>query len=184
MSEHAEVYSHIPSVRWSWPVRIFHWVSAVWLIAVYVLIMLNDGDDGDPYLAWHKALGVSFTVWLLARVANRLWTATPVALPALTSTDRWANRLGRIVHVLLYVLMFLMPLTGFLMTEYDGRTVSLFGVCTIPVLVRPDTDIHDTLYDLHSSLCWSLLLGLTAVHVLAAVYHQWICRDGLIRRML
>ncbi len=183
--DHTDIHQDSRPDRWSWLVRVFHWLSLVWLVAVYVLIMLyGSADDGDAYLAWHKALGVSFAIWILARALNRLWTRAPVALLALTDLDRWANRLAHVVHVLLYALMLLMPLTGFLMTEYDGRTVSLFGLLTIPLLVTPDTDIHDALYDLHGGLCWSLLLGLTALHVLAAIYHQWVRRDGLMRRML
>jgi cytochrome b561 len=172
------------SSRWALSVRFFHWTSGVLLLAVWAMIVVHDNTDDadDLYISLHKALGVSFLFWVMARFVNRLLqkqhTPAPVAGP------RWQQWSAGLVHSFLYVTLILMPLVGLLMTQYKGYTTNVFGLFEIPLFVVPDRHLSHFFHDMHTDILWPLILALTAAHVLAALYHQVVKKDRTINRML
>lgn len=171
------------SARWAGSVRFFHWTSAALLVVVWLMIFLHEStaDENFMYISLHKALGVSFFFWILARFINRF--AHKSQDPAPVAGPRWQQLLASLVHSLLYVVLLMMPLAGFLMSQYGGRAVSMFGLFEIPLLVVPDRETGRFFHDLHTDILWPLILLLTASHILAALHHQFVKKDRLINRM-
>jgi cytochrome b561 len=81
------------------------------------------------------------------------------------------------------VLLFALPLTGWMTSSSDGHPVSWFGLFHLPDLVMPSESLEDILHEVHEALATGLLV-LAGVHVLAALKHQFVDRDGLMARML
>jgi len=83
----------------------------------------------------------------------------------------------------LYILMFAIPLSGWLMSSALGFPVVLFGVLPLPDLIGKDKELGETLKGVHESLNYALLL-LVVAHVGGALKHHLIDRDGTLVRML
>ena len=132
------------------------------------------------YYSWHKWIGV--TVFLLAtlRVA---WLATHAAPRLPATTPPWQVRSARITHALLYVLMFALPVSGWLMSSAKGVPTVYFGVLPLPDLVEKDKALGNLLGEVHEALAFTLA-ALVLLHIAAAAKHQWIDRDSVVDRML
>lgn len=89
---------------------------------------------------------------------------------------------AKITHVLLYVLLAVVPITGYLLTSFDGEAVKLFG-WVLPPLVAPDEAAGRLFGDVHSFAAWTLLV-LAGLHTLAALKHHFVDRDATLLRML
>jgi cytochrome b561 len=129
---------------------------------------------------WHKWVGV--TVLLLA-VARLLWRLTHRAPPLEAGMPAWQRAGAHFGHGLLYLLLFLMPLTGWVYSNYSGYPVVYLGKVPLPDLVERNRELAATWLDVHVAL--SIVLAVVAgLHVLAALHHHFIVRDGTLRRML
>ena len=162
----------------------FHWLIASLIVTQFVLAnMAEDLPLGMHKLvlyARHKSFGM--TVLGLA-VLRLLWRAThrPPSLPdAMTPVER---RLAQLTHVAFYVLLFAMPLTGWLMSSAKNYSVSWFGLFTWPDLIAPNEERFKLLKSAHG-LLGDVLLWLAVLHVLAALKHHFWNKDDVLRRML
>ena len=165
--------------KWSLSSRIFHWISAVLLLITWVMILLYENLDSNLYIGFHKAFGVSLLFWMIARVINRVFTKAPPSIPM----PKWQSMVSKLSHFALYAILIAMPLAGLLMTVYGGRPVDIFGLFQIPVFVTPDRSLARFYNDLHTDIIWPMIIGFTALHIGAALYHQFIKKDNLISRM-
>ncbi|HEU4850701.1 MAG TPA: cytochrome b [Telluria sp.] len=162
-----------------------HWLMAVMIIANFTLgVVMVDIPGLTPtklrYFSWHKWAGV--TILLLATV-RLLWRLKHPAPPLPDTMPRWEKLAANGSHLLLYVLLFAVPLSGYFYTLAAGVPVVYFGVIELPVLIGRDPALKEVLETTHFGL--NLLLAATvAVHVLAALKHQFIDRDSVLRRML
>jgi cytochrome b561 len=129
--------------------------------------------------SYHKWTGVSIAALLLLRLAWRA-THTPPPLPA--RMPRWELAAARASHLMLYVLMMCVPLSGWLMSSAKGVTTVYFGLWPLPDLLARDAALGDLLGAVHRLLTYSLAC-LVSLHVAAAFKHHFIDRDGLLRRM-
>lgn len=166
--------------KWAVSSRIFHWVSVILLIITWIMIALNEEADTFTYLQLHKAFGLSLLFWMVARMINRLLTKAPpdVPMPKAQAT------IARLTHWVLYALLFAMPVAGFLLSMYSDEPVSMFGLLSIPVIVTPNPETADFFENLHTNIIWTLLLVFSGLHIVGALYHQFIKKDHLIKRML
>ncbi|MBH0097158.1 cytochrome b [Psychrobacter sp. NZS113] len=165
--------------KWSVSSRIFHWISAVLLLITWIMMLLNNNLDSNIYIGLHKAFGVSLLFWMIARVINRVFTKAPPPI----SMPKWQLLLSHLSHFGLYALLIAMPTVGLLMTVYGGRPVDIFGLFQIPVFVTPDRTLARFYNNLHTDVIWQAIIAFTAVHISAALYHQFIKKDNLIARM-
>lgn len=94
----------------------------------------------------------------------------------------YQKSLSSLTVLALYGLMVAMPVTGFVMSAFGGHPVPFFGLFTIPALEEGPTAIGSLSYQLHTVLGWSFI-ALLVLHVLGALYHNWIRRDALLKRM-
>ncbi|WP_206996817.1 cytochrome b [Trinickia mobilis] len=162
-----------------------HWLIALLIICGFALgWVMTDIPGFTPtklkYFSWHKWIGV--TVFALA-IVRVIWRATHVP-PSLPSDMPALQRIGaHAVHVVLYVLMFVIPVTGYLYSSASNIPVVYLGVVPLPRLIAPDPVLKETFKTLHVFLN-DVLLALVVMHVLAVVKHQVLDRDGLLSRML
>jgi cytochrome b561 len=130
--------------------------------------------------SWHKWAGVTVFLLAIVRVAWRL-VRRPPALPShMSGPARLAAHAG---HGLLYLLLFAIPLSGWLMSSAKGFQTVWFGVLPLPDLIGKDRDLGDLLQTVHWYLNL-LLMAAVAAHVAAALKHHFLDRDDVLKRML
>ena len=160
-----------------------HWLMAVMILGLLALgIYMHDLPLSPQKLelyAWHKWMGVTVFLLVWLRLAWRV-THRPPALPkTLSPLMRVAAHAG---HAVLYVLMVVIPLSGWLMSSAKGFQTVWFGVLPIPDLVGRDKALGDFLQQVHEVLNAVLMLTL-AGHVAAALWHHFVVKDDTLRRM-
>jgi cytochrome b561 len=96
----------------------------------------------------------------------------------------WQVRSARAVHWLFYALLIVLPIVGWINASWRGYSVTPFGLFELPKLVATHADGWGWTGDVHAALSNYLLLALVGLHVLAALYHQFIRRDAVLQRML
>ena len=160
-----------------------HWAIVVLLIVQFTLASIAEdlpkGLDKLVTLARHKSVGITILSLAVLRLAWRLLDRPP-PLPPMRG---WQASAARISHASLYVLLFAMPLTGWMMSSASNYPVSWFNLVQLPDLVAPDPALKEALHEVHEALS-KLLMTLAAVHVAAALKHQFLDHNGLLYRML
>ena len=172
------------SDRYGAVTRAFHWISAVWVLGLFGLGYWMVGlTYYDPWRQtapfWHKSLGVLFAVFLLLRLLWSWAQRKPVPLANHSTLVRFSSKA---MHVLLYVLLVSIIVSGYLISTADGRPISVFGWFDVPSLVSGIRNQEDIAGEVHAILAWTLM-GLVLVHALAALKHHFFDRDDTLRRM-
>lgn len=160
-----------------------HWLMAALLIGGFALGQYMTGLTLSPtklqLYSYHKWIGVSAFLLALARVTWRLTHGVPQPVPM----PRWQHLVAETTHRVLYLLMLLIPLTGWLMSSAKGYQTVYFGVLPIPDLLGKNAELGELLATYHAQLNL-LLAALVLAHAGAAVKHHLIDRDGVMQRML
>lgn len=128
---------------------------------------------------YHKWVGVTVLALALLRVAWKLTHAAP-PLPAM---PRWQQLVAQAGHGSLYLLMLVMPVVGWIYSNAAGYPVVYLGKLPLPNLVERDKELAATWVQVHEVLGIALA-ALIAGHVLVALHHQFVARDGTLLRML
>jgi cytochrome b561 len=128
---------------------------------------------------WHKWVGITVLALTAVRMAWRLLHRPPAPLPM----PAWQQQAAKVLHRLLYVLMFAVPLAGWAYSNASGYPIVYLRLVRLPDLVARDRVLADRLVELHEALGW-LLLGAILLHLLAALKHHFVDRDATLRRML
>lgn len=172
---------------------LLHWLIAVLIIAnvtlAWVWPHLAD-EKVRPAIDTHKSIGILILGLAIMRLLWR-WTHQPPALP--TTYQRWEIRASHVTHILLYIVLFFMPLSGWIMDSAykDAAThpmhwFGLFEWPRIGFILHLDPAIRDKVHDgfgaAHAYCSW-VLYGLFALHVGGALKHQWIDREPELQRM-
>ena len=156
---------------WGSLTKALHWIIVLLIINQWVIAERADalkGLEKLQALAWHKSFGMTILMLAVIRLVWR-WL-NPV--PDLTAETRpWERVLAKISHVLLYALIFAMPLTGWLMSSARNFPVSWFKVFQFPDLVAPSDPLFHRMNDLHH-LLFAVLVVVAALHVAGALKHQ------------
>ena len=162
---------------------VFHWLMAAIIVATWsIAIVVSDMPLSPARItgySWHKWLGVTVFFLVLLRL---VWRATHPAPQLEIKMPAWQERAMQLTHFALYLLMMVIPLVGWLMSSAKGYTVNYFGLFELPDLLSKDKALGHQLKDLHEYLA-DILVALVCLHVLAALKHQFIDKDGLLSRM-
>lgn len=130
------------------------------------------------------SLHFTFGMVILAVAVVRLgWRLTHHEPEPEDGLPRWQVQSARLTHWLLYLLLLVVPILGWINASYRGMPIVMFGV-ELPKLVGPRASGWGWTGDVHGLLANYLMLALVGVHVAAALYHYFIRRDGVLRRML
>ncbi|HEU4654167.1 MAG TPA: cytochrome b [Steroidobacteraceae bacterium] len=172
------------SLRYGAISMLFHWIIVVLIIVQFLLANkehhLPLGPAKIAVLAQHKSIGITILLLALLRLVWRFFGAVPADPPR---APRWQALLAHGTHYLLYVLLFAIPLTGWLMSSARSFSVSWFGLITLPDLIGPNKGTYSFLHETHEFL-GNVLLYVAILHALAALKHHFIDRDNVLRRML
>lgn len=164
--------------------QLLHWSILALIIVQYVLASRAEdlplGPDKINTLASHKSFGITILGLAVLRLVWRLLNPPP-ALPA--TMKSWEHGLARLTHVLLYALLFAVPISGWLMSSAANFPVSWFGLVQLPDFVKPSHDLHEQLESLHENFN-TAMFALAIAHILAALRHHFLLKDSVLRRML
>jgi cytochrome b561 len=173
-----------PATRYGGVALTAHWLTVLLLAGSFTLgYVMTDMAISPTKLklfSYHKWIGVTIFGLVALRLLWRLFV-TPPALPATMAA--WERRLASLTHGLLYALLFAVPLSGWLMSSAKGFQTVYFGVWPIPDLLGKDKALAGFFEATHEFLT-SVMLGLVALHAVAALKHHFINRDGVLLRML
>ena len=168
----------------SLPVKLFHWLTVLLLAVQYVIgwLMPDVHHDTRPVglIGLHLSVGATIVLLVLVRLAWRVSHKPPAESRTLPPLMRMA---ASATHGLLYALLIALPLMGWANASARGWAVSLFHVVPLPALAATGSALGHTLGDVHKLTAW-VLLGLIGLHVAAALFHQFVIRDGTLGRML
>ena len=162
---------------------VFHWVTAAFIVANLLLGVAMVGLPISPrklhWYLWHKSTGLTIFALTSLRLAWRMVRPhpAPVAMPA------WQQRAARVSHAMLYVLLLLIPISGWLYSSSTGVQVVYLGMLPLPDLVGKDKALADTLRLVHVALN-TLLVAVVCVHAAAALKHHFVDGDSVLARML
>jgi cytochrome b561 len=161
-----------------------HWLIAIALTGSFGLGLYMHELPLSPQklklYSWHKWAGVTIFLFVILRLVWRLGHRPP-ALPVLMPA--WQRLAAEATHVLLYLLMFAVPLSGWLMSSAKGFQTVWFGVLPLPDLLNKDTELGDLLQQVHMILNFSMA-ALVLAHLGAALKHHFLERDDVLTRML
>lgn len=164
--------------------QLLHWAVAAGILTQFVWTWRIDEADSirQQYalIVQHKSIGMTVLALVLIRIGWRLFNRPPPLPLGMSVTQR---RIAALTHAGLYGLILLMPLSGWAWSSAAGYGAAFFGLVEIPDLVGENEALADRLEAVHEWL-GRAILALVGVHVLGALYHHLIRRDGLIARML
>lgn len=166
-----------------------HWIiafSIMGLIAVgWLMEEMDPGPDYFAIVQLHKSFGITILLLSVARIIWRLMNPPPPEPPM----PGWQKLAASAVHVLFYVLIIAMPLSGWIMASASSDAPTrYFGLVDIRLPGIPALDpatregLEEGFEQVHSNLAW-VIIGLLVLHVAGALKHQFVDKDGLLARM-
>lgn len=164
--------------------KVLHWLIALLIIGLiwlgWYMVDLTYFDKWyNSSLAIHKSLGMLVLPLAGAKI---LWAFSSPA-PAFVDTIKpWERVAARSTHVVLYVMMVVIPVTGYAISTSAGSGVSFFDLFDIPAVLPESEALRDLAVELHYYLSYGAAI-LVAIHTLAALKHQFIEKDGTLSRM-
>lgn len=165
--------------------RFLHWSIFGIFVLQYFLVYRReyfpkDAPEKLQYILLHKSLGV---VVLMLAIFMIFWRHLGKRPAFVANMTKFEKKLAGSVHVLLYILMLAMPLTGIAMSMYSGYGVSLFGQFDLPLLVEKNVDIAGIFHEMHEWISYAVI-GIVGLHVLGALIHHFIRKDETLKRMI
>lgn len=175
------------ATRWGSLAKFFHWAVVLLILAQGILgLVMVELPRSPPKLViqtytFHKSLGLTILALAVLRLGWRLFDRRPDEPP---TVPHWQAMAARVGHAVLYVLLFAVPLSGWLFDSLGGlRKLVWWGVLEMPKLAAPDKDLASIAEDVHGLLFW-ILVAAAAGHAAAALWHHFHDRDAVLRRML
>jgi cytochrome b561 len=183
--------------QWGSGARAFHWLTVALLliqiplgflmVEVYEVYAETYADDTWVVRTSVPHHTIGFIVLALV-VTRYTWRRNNIRPELPVSLARYQRILARITHIVLYLLLFIYPLSGWAaLSAYEGEfPIYFFGWDSVPRLVPqvPEGAMFDYAFfaDIHRA-CWKVGAGVLGLHVIAALWHQFVVRDGALRRM-
>ncbi len=169
---------------WGTPAKILHWVVAALVFTQvasgWAAVSWRLSPTKLDLFVWHKSTGMLILLLMVVRAVWRLANAVPSLPDDMRPAERLAAHLS---HLLLYALLFLMPMTGWIATSASNIPFRMFWLVPMPAIVEPDEALADAVAGMHLALFVMLSL-LLAVHVGAALRHHFLKRNDVLVRML
>jgi cytochrome b561 len=161
---------------------VLHWLVALLIFTALVLAWVlprRNAPGYDTLLELHKSVGM---VVLAVVVPRLLWKLRNPVAPAAGLTPIEA-RLSTLTHWALYAVMLVIPLTGYLFASAEGQHLDFFGLFTAASPMATDRTVSRAFEFVHKA-GQNVVYVIVGLHVLAALYHHFVKRDGVLRRML
>lgn len=161
--------------------KLLHWLIALMIVGMVIagltFTSMERGDARSQISMLHKSMGLLVLLLMSVRLLWRFTNVTPADPPG---TPRWQNVAARLTHWALYAAVFFQLTVGILVA--GQRPIPFFGLFEFgPLLVENEAQ-HDLFEELHEA-GWIVIALLTLLHVLAALYHHFVKKDDVLRRM-
>lgn len=170
--------------RWGPVSQLLHWLIVGLIIwqGIVGLTMgdLRSGPDKVAVYALHKSFGLTLLGLVLLRVSWRLYAGAP---DAVAGQPTWQARGAALSHFAMYVLLFAIPLSGWVLNSASGFPLPFFGVINLPAIVGKDHALHELAEEAHAVLFW-ILVAVALLHSVAAIHHHLFRHDPTLARML
>ncbi|MEO9130304.1 MAG: cytochrome b/b6 domain-containing protein [Sphingomonas sp.] len=164
--------------------KFLHWLTVGLIVLQFIIAWtmphISHNTPLGTLISFHFSLGVLI---LAVAIIRLIWWATH-SVPKADDIPEWQHASAIVLHWLLYLLLVALPILGWLNASFRGYPVSLFGLFDMPKLLPTSAGGWHWTGDLHVFLATYVFLALTGLHVLAALYHYFIRRDGVLQRML
>lgn len=164
--------------------KTLHWLIALlvlgMLIVGFVMASLPEGPTQHSLIAWHKSIGMTLLLLMVIRLGWR-FANPPPALPA--TVPHWEHLAARSLQNLFYLLLFAMPISGWVMSSLGGHSVMVWGWFNAALPVAQNKQMADNVWTAHVVIAW-VIIGCLALHIAAALKHHFIEKNNVLRRML
>ena len=169
--------------RYDLGAQVLHWLVFA-LVFVQFLIgwtmpEIRRDVPQQELIDWHLSVGAM----LMFVVALRLGWRIGHPAPLVTGMKAWERNLAKLAHGLLYLLLLVIPVLGWVAAGYFGYKVRLFDLFALPSLADGTMEWAREVGDVHAVLT-NVLIGVVGLHVAGALYHYFILRDRVMQRML
>ena len=165
-----------------------------WIVAIMMIVLLGSGiymeeNEAFALYPWHKSFGVLIAAFVILRVLWRIKNGWPTPVSDYSSTEKL---LSKVIHYLLIIGTVLMPISGFMMSAMGGHGVDFFGLELVahnpdPANPKEVIALNGTLagigHKMHG-LGGNLIIAGVVLHIIGALKHHIIDKDGTLRRML
>jgi cytochrome b561 len=184
MAQRAIKQRTAPAPGYGGVAKSMHWLIVALLIAQYAIAWtmpdINPRTPPNTLIDLHFSIGV--TILFLA-VVRLLWRWRYPVPPVSDNVPAWQDRAARATHALLYLLLFLLPILGWIDAGFRALAINFYEIVTIPPIVAASRTFAGQTGDIHT-LASYILLGVIGLHVLATLYHHVWLRDRVFYRML
>ncbi len=162
-----------------------HWVIAMMVFLLIALgLTMTDIPRGTPersvFYNFHKSVGFTVGILMLLRVWWRLRNPPP---PPPEGMALWQIKISKVNHAMLYICLFVMPISGFAATQFTKWGLKFFGLFKIPPLAFESKEIYSILQNIHQIAGWVLIVTIL-IHILGALKHGLIDKDTVLQRIL
>lgn len=170
--------------QWDGVARALHWSMALLILGMIALGWIAVSYPLSPtkltLFLWHKSIGLSLLGLVVVRL---LWRAATRAPAPPESTSGLERALARSSHAMLYLLMILMPVSGYVVNSTADFSFRFFGWARVPNLIAPNKGWQDAAETVHLTTSWILIL-LIVVHAAAALRHHFVLKNDVLAGML
>jgi len=169
--------------------KLLHWsVAALMLFLLWLGWYMVDLSYYDPQsksaLYWHQLLGLwVFALAVMFIVWRVIWCVASKPPAFSLGVKPWEKIAASLAHTLLFGLMLLLPISGYLISTSEGEGIALFFGLDFPALLPVSESLREWAVDGHYLMAYGGL-GLIALHVLAALKHHFVSGDDTLRKML
>ena len=166
-----------------------HWILAILVGLEFLIIGIKEWFFSEPdnknvaiflIKELHKPLGVLI---LIISIISFIWYASNIHPKLPSTTPIWQVVAARLTHILLYLGILVMPISGIIMSAAAGYPVNFFHITTVTLGFNKDPDMAQQFFNVHE-LFAELLGALILIHILAAIKHHFVDKNNVLRRML
>lgn len=164
---------------------VLHWLMFILFVVALATIEYRGSvpkETGqalrDTLRAIHISAGLLVFILAFVRVEERIRLGAPPVL----GESRWQTLSAHALHGVLYLVMFALPISGFIFSQAGARTVAFFG-WELPKLIADNPALRGPVHSFHEWL-GNAVYFLIGVHVLASLWHHYVSKDDTLRRML
>jgi len=164
--------------------KTLHWISALTVLGLFVvgywmvdLTYYSEWYKTAPL--WHKSIGVLLLIASLFRLFWRFYSPAPKAI---TSHSKQVKLSSSLAHIAIYILLFTLMTSGYLISTADGRGIAVFNWFSVPTLGEIFSEQADIAGLIHKYVAYALI-ALSLLHAVAAVKHHVIDKDDTLKRM-
>jgi cytochrome b561 len=161
--------------------RVLHWLMAAMVLTMLGIGVAMVASLGDYHclVSIHRPLGIAILILVVIRFVNRQFSTLPPFPATMSSQERFVAHAS---EILLYTLLFVLPLVGWGMLSAARYPIVLYGSLHLPPILPHSVMLYAFLRKTHTILAYLLFLAFLA-HFGAVLFHTLVVRDGLFSRM-